>query len=66
MRVHQCPHCELRFAEEAEVKDHLTADHDMEPERLREHPPGWREEMREERRAPDLMHPGPGPGGDAD
>ncbi len=36
MRVHQCPRCELRFADEAEVKSHLVADHGMSGEQLQE------------------------------
>ena len=34
MRVHQCPKCELRFADENEVKQHLIDDHGVPPEEL--------------------------------
>lgn len=30
MRVRQCPRCELRFADESELEDHLAADHGVE------------------------------------
>jgi hypothetical protein len=33
----QCPRCELRFRVDAEVRDHLIAEHGMLPEQL-EHP----------------------------
>jgi hypothetical protein len=36
MRTHQCPKCELRFADHNEVKAHLIDDHGMDPERLDE------------------------------
>lgn len=29
-RVRQCPRCELRFADEWEMEDHLAADHKIE------------------------------------
>lgn len=29
-RVRQCPRCELRFADEWELEDHLRQDHDVE------------------------------------
>ncbi|HLI53229.1 MAG TPA: hypothetical protein VKU88_02795 [Acidimicrobiales bacterium] len=29
-RIRQCPRCELRFADEWELEDHLAVDHDME------------------------------------
>lgn len=32
--IHNCPRCELRFATEAELADHLTVDHHAEPERF--------------------------------
>ena len=34
MAVHQCPKCELRFPREAELKDHLVAEHGVNPEDL--------------------------------
>lgn len=57
MRVHQCPRCELKFFDEATVKDHLIADHNVEPDQLEQHLPGWSQEHRERRDAPDLLHP---------
>ena len=36
MRVHQCPKCELRFLDEAEVKSHLIVDHGLSGEQLEE------------------------------
>ena len=27
MAVHQCPECELRFADDNELRDHLNTDH---------------------------------------
>jgi hypothetical protein len=27
MAVHQCPECELRFGDDAELRDHLDRDH---------------------------------------
>jgi len=32
--VHTCPRCELRFAIEAELTDHLAVDHHADPERF--------------------------------
>ena len=37
--IHTCPRCELRFATEAELAEHLTIDHQADPkefERIRE------------------------------
>jgi len=36
VRVHQCPDCELRFGNEAELREHLDTDH---PGRIGEHLP---------------------------
>jgi hypothetical protein len=36
MSVHQCPECELRFAEENELRDHLDTDH---PGAITDHQP---------------------------
>lgn len=35
MAVRQCPKCELRFSDEHQVKQHLIADHGVDPEELR-------------------------------
>lgn len=59
MYVHHCPRCELRFSNEADVKDHLINDHSVEPETLKERLPGWTRDHEERRDAPDLMHPDP-------
>ncbi len=41
MAVRQCPRCELRFRDEAELKSHLVADHGVDPEQLEQpYPPG--------------------------
>lgn len=63
MHVHQCPQCELAFANEAEVRDHLVNDHDADPEALEQRPRGWSRGKPDERTSPDLMHPSP-PGTD--
>lgn len=34
MAVHQCPKCDLRFSDLNEVKQHLVADHGVEPEEV--------------------------------
>lgn len=34
MAVHQCPRCELRFADKAELSSHLVVDHGLDPEDL--------------------------------
>lgn len=57
MRVHQCPRCDLRFRGEAEIKDHMVNDHDVDPESLERHVAGWTHEVEERRDAPDLLHP---------
>ena len=59
MSVRHCPRCELRFSDEAGVKDHLILDHRVEPEKLEERLPGWTPDHKERRDAPDLMHPDP-------
>ena len=38
MAAHQCPRCELRFADAPEVRDHLVRDHDVDPETLERSP----------------------------
>ena len=38
MPVHQCPKCELRFSGNAELKEHLIGDHDVDPESLDRYP----------------------------
>jgi hypothetical protein len=37
MALHTCPRCELRFELEAEVRDHLIADHHLDPDAVRPH-----------------------------
>lgn len=32
--VSQCPRCELRFRNDAELREHLITDHGMSPEQL--------------------------------
>jgi hypothetical protein len=57
MRIHQCPRCELRFRDEADTKDHLVSDHQVDPESLERHLAGWTQETASRRDAPDLMRP---------
>lgn len=38
--VHQCPKCDLRFADANEVKQHLVDDHGVEPEEFDRPPRG--------------------------
>lgn len=63
MHVHQCPQCELIFANEADVKDHLVNDHGADNELLEHRPRGWSRREPTERTSPDLVHPSP-PGTD--
>lgn len=35
--IHQCTRCELRFHDRSEVRDHLVADHGLDPEQLDVH-----------------------------
>ncbi|MDP8969799.1 MAG: hypothetical protein M3N52_04760 [Actinomycetota bacterium] len=35
-RIHYCPHCELRFKNDSEVRDHLVLDHGVDRTRLEE------------------------------
>ncbi len=39
MPVHQCPRCELRFATEHDLDQHLVADHRVDPATLPQRPP---------------------------
>lgn len=58
--VHHCPRCELRFASEPELTEHLTLDHDAAPqawERYRypqahRHPPLYAEDVEQPSEAP--------------
>lgn len=63
MHVHQCPQCELIFANEADVRDHLVNDHGADPEAIERRPRGWSRSEPGERTSPDLVHPSP-PGTD--
>jgi hypothetical protein len=36
MRIHNCPKCELRFADHNEVREHLIDDHGVPPDLLDE------------------------------
>jgi hypothetical protein len=51
--VHQCPKCELRYRDINEVREHLIAEHGVEPETLERHLSGLRTGVHERRRAPD-------------
>ena len=55
MDIHHCPRCELRFANDSEVRDHLVTDHHLDPEVVARRLPGWQAEMAERRDAPDLV-----------
>jgi hypothetical protein len=37
MAVRQCPRCDLRFRDEAELRSHLGDDHGLDPEALERH-----------------------------
>jgi hypothetical protein len=37
MAIHTCTRCDLRFEREAELRDHLTVDHRVDPDALRPH-----------------------------
>lgn len=37
MAVRQCPRCELRFRDEAELRGHLVDDHHVDPDQLEHH-----------------------------
>jgi hypothetical protein len=43
MSIHTCPRCELRFERENELRDHLVADHRLDPDAMRAHPVPTRE-----------------------
>lgn len=55
MMVHQCPRCELRFRDKAELAAHLVADHKIEPEAL-EPRFGLPRVVRPHREPPDPTH----------
>lgn len=54
MRVHQCPKCELRYADENEVKQHLIDDHRVAGEELEHHMSGVRPGIHPHRDAPSV------------
>ncbi|HVM21103.1 MAG TPA: hypothetical protein VM307_14180 [Egibacteraceae bacterium] len=56
MRVHQCPRCELRYADEHEVKQHLVDDHHVDPETLERHLSGQRPDVHPHRDVPRPSH----------
>jgi hypothetical protein len=48
--VSQCPRCELRFPSKGEVRDHLVAEHGVDPETLADPTPSLAREVRPARR----------------
>lgn len=56
MAIHQCPRCDLRFADMPEVVQHLIDDHDIAPEVLERRLSGLTEGVHPRRQAPDPVH----------
>jgi len=51
--VSQCPRCELRFSTAGELRDHLVAEHGVDPDTLADRTPSLAKEVRPQRRDPD-------------